>query len=104
VEAAGSGVSLVLTAPGVSPEHNDSSSWAASGVAGGTPGQENVISFCLQPGGAGDHHCRILARVGTLGQRAGLHHTLCAPSLLATEPPPPPGAVPRQRRSMTGRL
>ena len=45
VEAAGSGVSLVLTAPGVSPEHNDSSSWAASGVAGGTPGQENVISF-----------------------------------------------------------
>ena len=45
VEAAGSGSSLVLTAPGVSPEHNDSSSWAASGVAGGTPGQENVISF-----------------------------------------------------------
>ena len=101
VEAAGSGVSLVLTAPGVSPEHNDSSSWAASGVAGGTPGQENVISFCLQPGGAGDHHCRILARVGTLGQRAGLHR---APSFLATEPPPPPGAVPRQRRSMTGSL
>jgi hypothetical protein len=45
VEAAGSGASLVLTAPGVGPEHNDSSSWAASGVAGGTPGQENVISF-----------------------------------------------------------
>jgi hypothetical protein len=44
--ADGDGPSLVLLAPESSPEHADAANWAASSVAGGTPGSEDA--------GAGD--------------------------------------------------
>ncbi|NIP96982.1 MAG: lamin tail domain-containing protein, partial [Akkermansiaceae bacterium] len=44
-EAAGEGASLVLADPASAPDHDDPASWIASGVAGGTPGQGEVIAF-----------------------------------------------------------